>query len=83
MDIENNVVVIIPTYNESKNISILLDLLVNLSIDILIVDDNITNCKVLERKLGLKGLKCRIAYDGKNAIKEVEKRLPDLKSTIQ
>ena len=40
MDIENNVVVIIPTYNESKNISILLDLLVNLSIDILIVDDN-------------------------------------------
>ena len=40
MDIENNIVVIIPTYNESKNISILLDLLVNLSIDILIVDDN-------------------------------------------
>ena len=35
-----NTVVIIPTYNESKNISILLDLLINLSIDILIVDDN-------------------------------------------
>ena len=49
-----------------------------LGADILIVDDNITNCKVLERKLGLKGLKCRIAYDGKNAIKEVEKKLPDL-----
>ena len=35
-----NTVVIIPTYNESKNIGILLDLLINLSIDILIVDDN-------------------------------------------
>tara|TARA_B100000287_G_scaffold194427_1_gene183565 strand:- start:579 stop:1292 length:714 start_codon:yes stop_codon:yes gene_type:complete len=40
MDIANNIVVIIPTYNESKNISILLDLLSNLKIDILIVDDN-------------------------------------------
>ena len=40
MEKANNTVVIIPTYNESKNISILLDLLVNLSIDILIVDDN-------------------------------------------
>ena len=40
MDIPNNTVVIIPTYNESKNINILLDLLVNLNIDILIVDDN-------------------------------------------
>ena len=49
-----------------------------LGADILIVDDNVTNCKVLERKLGLKGLKCRIAYDGQNAIKEVEKKLPDL-----
>ena len=37
-----------------------------------------TNCKVLERKLGLKGLQCRVAYDGQNAIKEVEKKLPDL-----
>ena len=49
-----------------------------LGADILIVDDNVTNCKVLERKLGLKGLQCRIAYDGQNAIKEVEKKLPDL-----
>ena len=40
MDNSNKVVVIIPTYNESKNISILLDLLSNLKIDILIVDDN-------------------------------------------
>ena len=37
MDIENNVVVIIPTYNESKNISILLDLLVNLNIEKIII----------------------------------------------
>ena len=46
--------------------------------DILIVDDNITNCKVLERKLGIKGLKTRVAYDGKTAIDEVKKKLPDL-----
>ena len=40
MEKANNTVVIIPTYNESKNISILLDLLINLSIRYLIVDDN-------------------------------------------
>lgn len=46
--------------------------------DILIVDDNITNCKVLERRLGMKGLKTRLAYDGQTAINEVKKKLPDL-----
>ncbi len=40
MDNSNKVVVIIPTYNEAKNISTLLDLLRNLNLDILIIDDN-------------------------------------------
>ncbi|MBL07795.1 MAG: hypothetical protein CML96_01880 [Rhodobiaceae bacterium] len=46
--------------------------------DILIVDDNVTNCEVLKRRLTLQGLNCRIAYDGNNAIEEVNKKLPDL-----
>ena len=46
--------------------------------DILIVDDNKTNCEVLERRLTMQGLKCRTAYDGKTAIKEVDEKLPDL-----
>lgn len=46
--------------------------------DILIVDDNKTNCEVLERRLTMQGLKCRTAYDGTTAIKEVDKKLPDL-----
>jgi len=36
--------------------------------DILIVDDNITNCEVLQRRLSMEGLKCRTAYDGNTAI---------------
>ena len=46
--------------------------------DILIVDDNVTNCEVLERRLSLQGLKCRTAYDGATALKEVRNRAPDL-----
>ena len=46
--------------------------------DILIVDDNKTNCEVLERRLTMQGLQCRTAFDGKTAIKEVEEKLPDL-----
>ena len=46
--------------------------------DILIVDDNKTNCEVLERRLSLQGLKCRTAYDGNAAIEEVKKKTPDL-----
>ena len=46
--------------------------------DILIVDDNKTNCEVLERRLTLQGLKCRTAYDGNSAIQEVESKAPDL-----
>tara|TARA_Y100000590_G_scaffold431448_1_gene546248 strand:+ start:6311 stop:7789 length:1479 start_codon:yes stop_codon:yes gene_type:complete len=46
--------------------------------DILIVDDNKTNCEVLERRLSLQGLKCRTAYDGNSAIEEVNKKTPDL-----
>ena len=46
--------------------------------DILIVDDNKTNCEVLERRLTMQGLQCRTAYDGTTAIKEVEEKLPDL-----
>ena len=46
--------------------------------DILIVDDNKTNCEVLERRLTLTGLKCRTAYDGNSAIQEVESKAPDL-----
>ena len=46
--------------------------------DILIVDDNKTNCEVLERRLSLQGLKCRTAYDGSSAIKEVNTKTPDL-----
>ena len=46
--------------------------------DILIVDDNKTNCEVLERRLTMQGLHCRTAYDGTTAIKEVEEKLPDL-----
>ena len=46
--------------------------------DILIVDDNKTNCEVLERRLSLQGLKCRTAYDGKTAIKQVKNKTPDL-----
>tara|TARA_B100000586_G_scaffold240512_1_gene193360 strand:+ start:6167 stop:7660 length:1494 start_codon:yes stop_codon:yes gene_type:complete len=49
-----------------------------LSSDILIVDDNKTNCEVLERRLSAQGLSCRKAFDGKTAIDEVEKKVPDL-----
>tara|TARA_B100001123_G_scaffold350982_1_gene401692 strand:+ start:2377 stop:3831 length:1455 start_codon:yes stop_codon:yes gene_type:complete len=46
--------------------------------DILIVDDNKTNCEVLERRLTLQGLNCRTSYDGNSALKEVESKVPDL-----
>ena len=46
--------------------------------DILIVDDNVTNCEVLQRRLSQHGLKCRVVYDGKNALKAVESKTPDL-----
>ena len=46
--------------------------------DILIVDDNVTNCEVLQRRLSQHGLQCRVVYDGENALKEVEKKTPDL-----
>ena len=46
--------------------------------DILIVDDNKTNCEVLERRLSMSGLKCRTAYDGESALDEVKKKTPDL-----
>tara|TARA_B100001057_G_scaffold499375_1_gene609768 strand:- start:3745 stop:5235 length:1491 start_codon:yes stop_codon:yes gene_type:complete len=46
--------------------------------DILIVDDNKTNCEVLERRLSMSGLTCRTSYDGKSALDEVEKKTPDL-----
>ena len=46
--------------------------------DILIVDDNITNCEVLQRRLSMQGLSCRTAYDGTTALDEVFKKTPDL-----
>lgn len=46
--------------------------------DILIVDDNKTNCEVLERRLSLQGLSCRTAMNGKAALSEVKKKTPDL-----
>ena len=46
--------------------------------DILIVDDNVTNCEVLQRRLSMQGLSCRTAYDGNTAIIEVFKKTPDL-----
>ena len=46
--------------------------------DILIVDDNVTNCEVLQRRLSMQGLTCRTAYDGNAAIAEVFKKTPDL-----
>ena len=46
--------------------------------DILIVDDNKTNCEVLSRRLSQNGLKCRVAFDGTSAIEEVERKTPDL-----
>ena len=46
--------------------------------DILIVDDNVTNCEVLQRRLSQHGLKCRVVYDGTNALKAVESKTPDL-----
>ena len=48
------------------------------SSDILIVDDNKTNCEVLERRLSMSGLKCRTAYDGQSALDEVKNKTPDL-----
>ena len=44
----------------------------------LIVDDNKTNCEVLERRLTQNGLSCRVALDGTTAIKEVDAKTPDL-----
>ena len=44
--------------------------------DILIVDDNKTNCEVLERRLSMSGLKCRTAYDGDLILLDVI--LPDI-----
>ena len=46
--------------------------------DILIVDDNVTNCEVLQRRLSMQWLSCRTAYDGNTAIAEVFKKTPDL-----
>ncbi len=46
--------------------------------DVLIVDDNKTNCEVLERRLTQNGLSCRVALDGTTAIKEVDAKTPDL-----
>ena len=46
--------------------------------DILIVDDNVTNCEVLQRRLSMQGLQCRTAYDGTTALAEVFKKTPDL-----
>ena len=46
--------------------------------DILIVNDNVTNCEVLQRRLSMQGLSCRTAYDGNTAIAEVFKKTPDL-----
>ena len=46
--------------------------------DVLIVDDNKTNCEVLERRLSQNGLSCRVAFDGTSAIKEVDTQAPDL-----
>ena len=46
--------------------------------DILIVDDNVTNCEVLQRRLSMQDLSCRTAYDGNSAITEVFKKTPDL-----
>ena len=46
--------------------------------DVLIVDDNKTNCEVLERRLSQNGLSCRVALDGTSAIQEVESKTPDL-----
>ena len=46
--------------------------------DVLIVDDNKTNCEVLSRRLTQNGLNCRVAFDGTSAIEEVEKKTPDL-----
>ena len=46
--------------------------------DILIVDDNVTNCEVLQRRLSMQGLSCRTAYDGNSAITEVFNKTPDL-----
>ena len=43
--------------------------------EILIVDDNKTNCEVLERRLTQNGLNCRVAFDGTSAIEEVEKKI--------
>ena len=46
--------------------------------DILIVDDNVTNCEVLQRRLSMQGLSCRTAFDGNSAITEVFNKTPDL-----
>ena len=46
--------------------------------DILIVDDNVTNCEVLQRRLSMQGLSCRTAYDGNSALTEVFNKTPDL-----
>ena len=46
--------------------------------DVLIVDDNKTNCEVLSRRLTQNGLNCRVAFDGTSAIEEVERKTPDL-----
>ena len=46
--------------------------------DILIVDDNKTNCEVLQRRLSSQGLSCRTALNGKSALEQVNKKTPDL-----
>ena len=46
--------------------------------DILIVDDNVTNCEVLQRRLSMQGLSCRTAFDGNSAVTEVFNKTPDL-----
>jgi two-component system, OmpR family, alkaline phosphatase synthesis response regulator PhoP len=45
---------------------------------ILIVDDNIPNCELLEAYLASEGYEIQIAYDGHAALSAVEQREPDL-----
>jgi two-component system, OmpR family, alkaline phosphatase synthesis response regulator PhoP len=45
---------------------------------LLIVDDNVPNCELLEAYLSGEGYEIRIAYDGHEALAAVEEREPDL-----
>ena len=77
----NRVLVITPTYNESRNILRLLDEILKInfvSLDILVIDDDSATRIILRKMLVKDGWRVEEAKHGKDAISCIEKNKPEL-----